>query len=554
MSSPRHFFGALLGLPLLVGAVVRVAGLRTQIVLDDEVHAVRVALGRTLDQILSHYPLVDVSIPLAALDRLALDLGLPLSETALRAPALIAGLLAVSLIPLLLHGRIPPRASLLLGLLLALSPWLVFYSRFARPYMLVTLSAFLALLLFRRFAAGGRLLDGVGYAACAALSVWLFFLAAPLVLAPILWGLLPQRSTTVGEGRALRRRAAAALIGLALLSLLLFAPLLDDISRAFEFHVGPHPSAEPNDRSVSGFSVIFVGGLSLLSGSTHWLGGLLFWAFVARGAWLHRTIDRPFFRFCSFAVLVHLAAMTSALALRLSHLFPVAFARYLVLLLPLLYLWAALGLITPIEATRTKGGSWVHGALALAFLALWLGDGPYQAVAEAGFHSSFAGSKQAFAPRLEPRGPVRGQQLYTELAHDVAGTVVLESPGDEHDSILRLYAENQRIHKHRVMVTEFPMVDGSRLAFRNMIRPGPTAILRSEASHLVLHLDLLQEVRQRFGPVPRHLEPRGANHAILARRLASDLRRAWGPPDHEDGSIVAWDLDRVRGAGRSPSE
>ena len=36
--------------------------------------------------------------------------------------------------------------------------------------------------------------------------------------------------------------------------------------------------------------------------------------------------------------------------------------------------------------------------------------------------------------------------------------VNLECPGDEHDSILRIYAENQRIHKRRVIVTEFPTV------------------------------------------------------------------------------------------------
>jgi len=549
ISSPRLFFGLLFGLTFVVGAAVRLAGLRAQILLDDEIHALRVALGRTVEQILSQYPIVDVSVPLTALDRVLLDLGVPLSEVTLRLPSLLAGLLALMLIPWLLRERLPRPVLLLFSLLLALSPWLVFYSRYARPYMLVTLTAFLALVLYRRYAVGGKALDGLGYASFGALSIWLFFLAAPVILAPILWGLLPERGTGDEARRIARRRAGIALAGVTILTLLLLAPLLDEILRAVGFHVGPHPSAEQGDRSVGGFAGILIGGLALLSGSTHWLGAALFWLFVLRGAWVQRSTDRSLFRFFSFVVLSQLAVMTLALGFRLSHMFPVAFARYLVVLLPILYLWAALGLLAPTQFTRTTTGHRTPWLVVVLFLALWLSSGTYKAVVDWGFQTSFAGSKQAFAGSLESTGVVRGEPFYAELGQGPTATVVLESPGDEHDSILALYAENQKIHKRRVLVTEFPLVDGSRLAFRNMVRPGPTAILASDASHLVLHVDLFGEVVERFGSVPLHLEPRAANHEILARRLALELRDLWGPPDHEDAWILVWDLRRVRAAG-----
>ena len=549
ISSPRLFFGIVIGLPFVLGAAVRIAGLRWQILIDDEVHALRVALGRTLEQIFSRYSIVDVSIPLTALDRVLLDLGVPLTEMTLRLPSLVAGLLALALIPWLLRERLSGPVLLLLGLLLALSPWLIFYSRFARPYMPVTLTAFLALALYRRFSSDGKWLDGLGYASFGALSIWLFFLSAPLVLAPALQGLFPGRDTNEEQKRDSRKWAWMALTAVIVLTLLLLAPLLDDIGRAFAWHVGPHPSAEPGDAFEGGFAGLVVNGLALLSGSTHWFGATLFWFFVARGAWLHRTLDRSLFRFCSFAVVFHLAVMTPAAGLRVSHLFPVAFARYLVVLLPFLYLWAALGLLAPVRATRSNAGRWAQPVVAALFLALWLGGGPYQAIASAGYHSSFAGSKQPFAGRSGAHGVVRGEEFYRMLAQAPAATVVLESPGDEHDSILRLYAANQRIHKHRVTVTEFPLVDGSRLAFRNMVRPGPTAILASDASHLVIHLALFDEVRERFGSTPRHLEPRARNHELLARQLARDLRDLWGPADREDEWIVAWNLDRLRAAG-----
>lgn len=549
ISSPRLFFGVLVGLPFVVGAALRVAGLRTQILIDDEVHALRVALGRTLDQILSQYPIVDVSIPITALDRLLLDLGIPLSETALRLPSLLAGLLALTLIPWSLRERLPRSALLLYGLLLALSPWLVFYSRFARPYMVVTLTGFLALVLFRRFATDGSRLDGLGYASFGALSIWLFFLTAPLILAPALLGLFPDRDTGEEEKRTSRNRAWLALASVIVLTLLLLAPLLDDIGRAFVWHVGEHPGAETGDLYGGGLFRIVADGLMLLSGSTHWLGAALFWFVVARGVRLQRSMDRSFFRFCSLVVVFHLIVMTLTAALRVSHLFPVAFARYLVVLLPFLYLWAALGLLTPGRYTRSSVGRWVHAVLAAVLLASWLGGGSYAAIARSGFHTSFAGIKQTLAGRLGSAGLVRGESFYETLARTSAATVVLESPGDEHDSILRLYAANQRIHKRRVIVTEFPMVDGSRLAFRNMIRPGPTAILGSDASHLVIHLDLFREVLERFGSVPRHLEPRARNHAMMAWQLALELRGIWGPPDHEDEWIVVWDLGRIRTTG-----
>jgi hypothetical protein len=295
---------------------------------------------------------------------------------------------------------------------------------------------------------------------------------------------------------------------------------------------------------------IFVRGISVLSGSSHWLVAGLFWVAVLRGAWVQQTTDRRLFRLCAGVVVVHVVAMTATLGLRLSHLFPVAFARYLALLLPILYLWAALGWLTPFRTTSaSRSPRWLHWTAATLFLVCWLVTSPYATVAASGFWTSFAGSKQLFHRPAASSTIVRGEAFYRRLAQAAPETIVLESPGDEHDSIMRLYEENQWIHRRRVLITDIPGIDSSRLDFENMVRLSPRAMLDSEADFLVVHLALFDEAAERFGSFPRHLQGRAERHEYLSRLLAQTLLGSWGPADFGDGWIAIWDLNRIRSAG-----
>ncbi|MHB8079715.1 MAG: glycosyltransferase family 39 protein [Candidatus Krumholzibacteriia bacterium] len=125
---------------------------------------------------------------LAAVWPLAREFGL--SEFWLRAPAALAGLLAVPLAGLLGRRLCGARTGRLLALLLAVSPFHLWYSQEARGYSFLILFAIVSTLAFLRLAeapGGGRVL---GYALAAAAMAWsnlsgLFLIGAQAVTAVV---------------------------------------------------------------------------------------------------------------------------------------------------------------------------------------------------------------------------------------------------------------------------------------------------------------------------------------------------------------------------------
>ncbi|HYU35951.1 MAG TPA: hypothetical protein VEW48_27650, partial [Thermoanaerobaculia bacterium] len=137
----------------LIGSVFAGLGLRLwnllgQILGGDELHAVRAAAARTVPEILTNYSLTDYSLPLTALYRWLLDLGVPLSELAFRAPSILSGALALVVFPYAFAGRVPRPAVLLYAWLGAIAPDLVLYSRIARSYLPMVLCGFVAVMAF----------------------------------------------------------------------------------------------------------------------------------------------------------------------------------------------------------------------------------------------------------------------------------------------------------------------------------------------------------------------------------------------------------------------
>jgi 4-amino-4-deoxy-L-arabinose transferase-like glycosyltransferase len=121
---------------------------------------------------------------LASVWPLAREFGL--SEFWLRAPAALAGLLAVPLAGLLGRRLCGARTGRLLALLLAVSPFHLWYSQEARGYSFLMLFAIVSTLAFLRLAEAPRGGRAMGYALAAAAMVWsnlsgLFLIAAQAV-------------------------------------------------------------------------------------------------------------------------------------------------------------------------------------------------------------------------------------------------------------------------------------------------------------------------------------------------------------------------------------
>ena len=158
-----------------------------QLVTDDEWHAVHQLIQHSPASFFFSFGAADYSIPLALFYWLEAQL-FGLSELAMRWPMMLAGLATVVLFPLWALRRYGWRTTLVFALLLAISPMLINYSRFARPYALTLLLGYLVHAAFWRFwAREGRLAaTGTFYVLGSALCAWLHLITLPFVVAPLL--------------------------------------------------------------------------------------------------------------------------------------------------------------------------------------------------------------------------------------------------------------------------------------------------------------------------------------------------------------------------------
>ena len=144
---------------LAVGIYPRLHLLSSQILLDDEWHSIRHVIDRGF---------VDVATTLSPRDNSTVPFNLynwwlyrnaHWSEWTLRLPSVVAGILSLVLLPWLAGRTLGRRVAVVFAFLLAVSPVLISYSRFARPYSATVLLGFAALLLSHQWFTSGRARD-----------------------------------------------------------------------------------------------------------------------------------------------------------------------------------------------------------------------------------------------------------------------------------------------------------------------------------------------------------------------------------------------------------
>lgn len=142
---PGLLWGLAMLLALAVGVWLRMSQLGHQILLDDEWHAVHKLMQADYRGIFLSFGYADHSIPLTLLFNLLAET-IGLSELRMRALPLLFGLLSLLVVPWLLKPWLDRRAVLLLTALLALSPLLIHFSRYVRPYSITILLGFAAVI------------------------------------------------------------------------------------------------------------------------------------------------------------------------------------------------------------------------------------------------------------------------------------------------------------------------------------------------------------------------------------------------------------------------
>src|SRR6266567_3750089 len=142
----------LVSLALAIGGGVwlRLDQLGSQLLLDDEWHAVYRVVHDTPAAVFLDFGHSDSSIPLTLL-YLFESRVCGLSEVGMRWPLVAAGIATLVLFPGYAARRVGDAEALLFAALLAISPLLYFFSRTARPYALTLLLVYAAHVAFRRY-------------------------------------------------------------------------------------------------------------------------------------------------------------------------------------------------------------------------------------------------------------------------------------------------------------------------------------------------------------------------------------------------------------------
>ena len=416
----------LLLVALAAGAFLRWYQLRTQVLIDDEWHAVRMLIQADAHVIATHFGFADYCIPLTLYFRLLYEHGM-LDEWLMHLPSLLAGLALLAVAPMLMRRTLSLPTRVVWTALLAISPALVYYSRTARPYALVAVLGLVALMSFRRWWLGerkGALAYAAIYVLTTALAGWLHLLSLAFTLWPFAYyGVFVLRDLVRAQTRrqalhSLGRMLLLALVTVLPLVALLAPPMINDAAAMF---------AKTGTHSVT-LESLYRGVLMQFGISQAWLCAVMAVLLVIGVRRLAKR-DADFTAMIISMIVVATAVIASSRAAWIVH--SAVLVRYTVVAFPFLLLFVAEGFVGVVERIRLPALAAIASAAAAAGLYL---AGPFpgflyspnQFMGHAIFQFDYDARVNPYATSLV-LGPV--SPFYRDLAKLPAGSVkLIETP------------------------------------------------------------------------------------------------------------------------------
>jgi hypothetical protein len=581
IASPALVCGALLAAAVLLGTFLRLYFLSDQILIDDEWHGFFYVLGRNAAFLFTHF-----SIPGATCAPLHLYYHLLLgsvgwSEVLLRLPSIAAGVLGLVVLPLALRGILNRRALVIFGYLLAISPFLIFYSRFARPYSLEALFGFLAVIAFYRWVTTGRRRWAVLYVATGVLAVYFHLFGVVVVVCPaaavllVKWlgrrypGFLAANASVPSAARMVAVVAAA----LGLSALLVLPAFINSARTSLGTIAG---AGDPRQLSLWA-------SLEMLAGTPHYLLVALVVLMLVIGGVTVAQRDR----LLALCLGTTALGFVAALAVSKPHSMhaPIVVCRYAVPLFPMAFVLMGVGLdrllsglVAAVPAAEQSRIACLSNAVGGVFLFGLLWTGPLRQTYTPGCnftsHAVFQDSyrpvdwRESFHSEMAPPdflvdttiSEAEVSPFYAQLARLPDVAAIIEFPmlvGDHFNP----YYYYQRFHRKRVLIgysTTYPnpsalaaghvfgdtyidevlsvVPDPKQLHFRNLVNVDATqAIAASGAGFLVIHRQFEAEFDRVARPHP------------CVPRVEQRCRETFGKPVFEDARLVVFRIGDARG-------
>lgn len=442
-------FLAILALIFLAGTLARLYRVGDQVLIDDEWHALNAVQYHDFKWIFTHFGISDHSIPLALFYEIQYHL-IGLSEILMRWPMLLAGCITLLLLPYLLRHWLRKPELLVFAALLAISPVLIYYSRFARPYAILALVEVIALLMAWHWWKTRKTSYGVAWVLLTTFSVWLNVPALLVVSAPfaVLGVLAVTNVMRHRDWSDLIRLGVAGIATVVILAALLGPPLATEPWAIFE-KGGQHFL----DWETLPWAI------SLASGS----GRVWVYLPVAVFAlWGVRVLAVRNREFTAYLVAVSsLAVFALILSGAAWAMHGNIFLRYLIGLLPLYLVFAAVGLNDAAQwvVTQSRAPQITSGLILAAAMAGLVVLGP---IPDWPIRNNQFPTHQNYQFRFQPEKNLYVQQMeewyqpeafYEEIAaqHESGEALVVVAPWN-----LASYANpinrQQEVHRQRVQI------------------------------------------------------------------------------------------------------
>ncbi len=334
-----------------------------QILLDDEWHALHRLMQAGYAEIFLSFGHADYTIPLTLLFRGLAD-SIGLHEWQMRFLPMVFGLAAIVIVPTLLRPWLQSAERLSLAALIAVSPLLIHFSRFVRPYALVVLLGFAAMILLWQWWRHGGRGRAIGFFLCAVTAAWLHPLTTLYTGTALTWFAIAgmHRWYRGGESRPFWSVMVLGGLTTAACSALILPPLLADTA-SIAVKAGKH-SIELQTLMRTWEMVLGIG--------SPWLAAVLAVPVVigARILWLR---DRSFLYFWVVLTLVS-GVIIQALGPEWVRN-ALVLVRYTVISMPLVLALLAIGLVRIVALCLDRlrsGRFWVVPACAAVVAGLYL--------------------------------------------------------------------------------------------------------------------------------------------------------------------------------------
>ena len=567
----------------IIGVCLRLYMLNDQILIDDEWHGLLFIKDKSFLEVLSQInPFQNSSTPLNIYRYICYHT-IGVSEWNLRLPLLVAGCALIILLPFLVRRIVCDRTGIIYSFLLALSPFLIFYSRFSRSYIIIALLSFFALLTAFQWVTTNKRAYALGFILISITNVYTHPSAIAIALAPymalavaFLINRLDSRSSIAGY---LVVPPKTILKVMMVHAICLAAVMLNYISCIGNL---------PLDTKAARISDI-LNTMHLISGTTSTTVLVVFFALVLLGCLkLYKTTSFLALLFCT-AVAVNILFI---LAIKPSGIESSAvFLRYCIAIIPIILFFTAVGANDLLDVMQNKismpffSQSVPLICICAGILLLYF-KGPlpviYRTPNNFTSHLAFQGSYQygnwekSRSNHYFPSYKISKQDIpgfYKWLAADPKSHIIIEYPFDfaDHSNLLYFY---QLYHRKRVLagfcndstrialsvtaemaermktenlvlaytLPEFFLSNTNvkkRTHFRNMIDiSDDSEVLQSQADYLVLH-KMVQSIyikKNEIGTFPLFYQ--SVNY------FKDHYTKILGGPKFEDDQLIVFALTR----------